>query len=361
MIEIQNVEKKRKNIQIDVGKLFVYLAIFLLCFNYLLYNFFGFSEIKNYVRIVAILFILASLFFKRELTLFNCVLLVTIAFIIAGNGVDSLNIAACFLLAISIDFDVKTFDIVHKVSLLLSIVVLVSLMSGVVKGKQYVDTQERIRNTLGFGNVNSASLFFASYIICFFMSKEKIKVYHIIYALAISLILYLKTDSRTALGAVIVFLVVYITLLSRFNNVFKNLFLLLEIVLFISPIFWILPLSSSMDKFLSFRVTYFRNYIESNDLANLLLGGTQIADIDNFFLILLFNVGIVGYLLLCYLIFKSSKNLIHSNKNKELALIITILTVGLVESTGVRVELGMTMLFWVVVIYYVKRQDRSLA
>ena len=111
MIESEMMPCKTQNrIQVDIIKLFVRMAIFLLCSNYLVYNFFGVEKIKNYVRVLAILLIAISIFFKkastvfinqkREMFLSTCILSIFIILVVIGNGFDSLNIAACFMLAL---------------------------------------------------------------------------------------------------------------------------------------------------------------------------------------------------------------------------------------------------------------------
>lgn len=51
-----------------------------------------------------------------------------------------------------------------------------------------------------------------------------------------------------------------------------------------------------------------------------------------------------------YMLCATTNNLIEANSNKMVSLILTVLFVGLVESTGVRVKLGMRMLFWIIII-----------
>lgn len=335
---------------VNLRLLLIYMSIVLLFGNYLLYSFFKIDTLKTILRVMSVFLLVLSLLLKNKFTFFECILLLISLYLIVINGSVSLNIAICLLLIVCIDDVGSFYKVFHELSLAAVIIVFLSLLTGIVESYQYERLNgDIVRNTFGFFNVNSSSLFFLSYFICYLISKSR-KFFNFVYVVLFSVAIYLFTDSRTSFFSLIVLLLFYCFLsCCKFKLVKKTVAFIIVLLLFFSPLLWLFQFMNAYDVILSFRVSIFRDYIKANSIFTLLFGGTKILDIDNFYLLLLFNSGIIIYSLIFFGVIKTSNKFINQDKNIEVSVLFAVLFAGLFESLGVRLELPVVMLFWLLI------------
>ena len=97
------------------------------------------------------------------------------------------------------------------------------------------------------------------------------------------------------------------------------------------------------------RLGRFANYINANNLINIVFGGTTLGDVDNAFLILLYNTGILFTLLVLYMIIIAIIRLIDMKESKYIAFIISFMYLNAFESLLVRPEILISICFWCVI------------
>ncbi len=241
--------------------------------------------------------------------------------------------------------------------LISGIFIFMSLQLGLTDNISYV-VGERVRMTFGFNNVNAFSSLVYSFAIIFFLSKN-ITIKHYMFVTGLIFIFYYYTDTRTTTGAFLIYLVCFIILKVIFKqkrgkknkNLLKavlTIAALLPVVLsFVSPI--ILDKFNILDDLTSKRLGRFANYINANNLINIVFGGTTLGDVDNAFLILLYNTGILFTLLVLYMIIIAIIRLIDMKESKYIAFIISFMYLNAFESLLVRPEILISICFWCVI------------
>lgn len=329
---------------------FIITIISLLGINFLLYGFFPFATIKNVVRLLIMAVILFYIFTAHKEYSFReifCVIISMYLLLLGGNM--TLNISFIILTSICMT-DCKDVEKVCFIcSAVLVTVVVFSLSTHIVEANVYVQGN-RIRNTLGFYNVNAGSLFLFSTLILFLFSRKKISIVHIIISLSFSIILYRVTNSRTSLIGLVLFCITYI--LTTKCNKFANIIMVLDFLCLLSPILWLISKLNDLefDKLLSGRLHSFLNYIQSNSTMSLLMGGSNVNEIDNFYLMLLYNVGLILYVLFGFITLYSIRFYKNSNNYKSISYISSILFIGLMESGALRCEIICMLVFWMLIL-----------
>jgi hypothetical protein len=334
----------------------LYFSIFLLLSNYMLFTAFqwGLSENFSFLKMPLRIFVFSLMFlylFKQEkikiIFIFLIIFLLLLFFI--NNNEFLLNIVF-LLLFFSSFLRVKLDDFIYFIFISYLFYFLLHnflLFSGVLSN-EVASVGERVRNGFGFTNVNRLGMFyFYFFIICFFNiinSKFKSNFYSfsLLFFCAISLGFIKLSESRTALYCC--FLIVALYFLGRFK-LFS--YLQRSLVSFLLPICFLISivLSSNFglkfDELLSYRPTFFNEYIDiilSKDLY-IFLGMPVIEDltIDNSYLLFL---GAVGLIISFVFIFASPFILYRRFIPERYVLIIIVsLFYGIFESNLLRVEM----------------------
>ena len=335
------------------------MALFCLSINYLLYSFFKINFDRNILRIVAGILLMISIIIKRSINVKELVLLFFAFYMLIINGSLTQNIAYILVASIAIPFSAeKLWKKVSKYQLLLAGVVIASLVFGVVPNL-VTSTGGRIRNTLGFLNVNGAAVFFFSVIIIWLICQKKIKWYMFIVAFAAALVLYFFTDTRSLLFCVGIFFLSFIIL-----QLFKGRTILVgtcivEGLLFIIPnligVFY--RLFPRLNVLLSYRLSLFASFINRNDIKSLLFGGSTVKDIDNFYLCLLYNSGLIFFVFVAVITIYSTWFYWKTRQVKYIAFILSILAFGIMESGALRCEIICMLMFWYIILQPIKSQE----
>lgn len=328
---------------------FLIIIVFLLGFNFLLYAFFSYGILKNIVRLLIVLIILFTICFSNYTYKFREIMSLFIAlYLIIIGGNIALNVSFAILIAISMKKNQNIEMICYYISLILTVIVLLSLALNIVQTETFINNN-RVRNTLGFYHVNAGSMFFFSTLILFLYSRIELKVIHIIITSMISYMIFWFTDSRTSFIGLIFFALIYFLLPKA--RLLTNIVEIFDIVCLLSPfIFITLKIDNIVfDKLLSGRLHIIYDFLYQTSMTNLIIGGNTSVEIDNFYLMLLYNVGIFLYLLFVLITIKSLFFYKRNKDYKAISYISSILFIGLAESGPVRCEIVCMILFWLLI------------
>lgn len=324
-------------------------GIAILLLNFIFYSFFQVSYSKNAARIISMILLFICFLSQRERNKTELLMICGCIYMILIDGESSINIAVLLLLCLVIPYNANS--LLKQLSffqfVILAIVV-VSLLSGFRHSTRDI-VGLRVRNTLGFVNANNASELYFSIIIVWLYTKEKITKYNIVFSIVSFYFLYKLTDSRAAFICAIFFIVGEMFTRRFHNNVVAKVICIIEGGLFLLPALIILlyNIFPQLDMILSFRLRIFSRYITNNNILTQIFGGTDIPNIDNFYLCLLYNGGLPFYVFTMVITIKSTwQYIIYEHDHKSPILIVAVLLFGTMESGLISCEILYPIIFW---------------
>ncbi|CAA0271648.1 hypothetical protein [Acinetobacter baumannii] len=352
----------------------LYLALFLLFSNYMLFTAFdwggedSFTFFKNIIRIISLflLFLYVGQVGKIKYSIFSCFLIVLGLYAINGNDI-LLNIFF-FLIIFACLFRVKLDNIV--VFAFTSYVIYFVLhnffiFTGILENS--ISTfDERIRNSYGFSNVNRLGIFyFYFFMLNFYMIAHNNKAFYkkiVFYFFALSSIIYiLLSDARTSLFLCI--LIVILWQLSKFDLFYKLQRFALNFVIFFSAgvSFYLASKGGeSFNEVLSYRPAFFKQYTDllfENNIS-IFFGVPLNEDItvDNSYIIFSGAIGIV----LSFIIYLFSPIISYKKyiPRAYVIMIIASLLYGVFESNLLRVEM-LVPIFVLFCLFFGKKENFS--
>lgn len=188
-----------------------------------------------------------------------------------------------------------------------------------------MDTNGEIirRYSLGFNHPNQVYMFFLPIVFISYILFNKKKIYWIC-IIVTSAILYKFSDCRT--GGLVVVLLAIIHFVSKkinernFTKIAKYSFIILTIISIFITFRYGDDFSNSINKILSGRPYYWKQYATSGKMFTV-LGKNYVSNIvlDNFYLYLLIELGIIGYMIYCVIYYKSTS--LIKNKNYNIVLV----------------------------------------
>jgi len=340
-----------------VNTALIYSVIALLGLNYLLYSFFELGGVRNLVRaaaaglmLVLLLLRLADGSIRRRQVL----MLLLAAWQILSGGTNGLNIAFLLILTVTVAGyrECRITTVVFWVMTGLTAVVALSLLVGIEVNEVY-RVGDRIRHKLGFINVNSASMFFFTLLAAYLLHRDKkVKLWELAAVMAIEAVLFVFTDSRTPLLCLGIMIVLYLVMPRIPEKVLRICCRVGIALLFLTSYLWVLPVVNSplVNKILSLRPMYCDEYFRSQNAWTFLLGGTRIKELDNGYLLLLFNTGVIVYSGVYFLVRSAAENLYSRGDYLALAYVIAMLACSVLEGSAVRPELLCAPLLWVLIL-----------
>ena len=344
---------KSKRFKLNTS-LFYTIAILLLGVNYLLYRFWEIESLKNVMRGGAALFLLLCIIVdKKKIKLTEVVLLIFAAYLIVINGDVSANIGFLLLCAIApVRNDNAVYKQINKIQLCLTAVVLMMLATGLKSGVSYSFGSRRLRFTLGFDNVNAAAGFFFSVLVIWLYTRKSMNWWQAALAIGLVAALFIVTDSRTPFFASVCYFGVYWFTRYVKKKWFRRCYYWAAAVVMLVSFLnrFLLSAFPSLDALLSLRLSLTADYMASNSLFNLVLGGGKAVAVDNAYVDLLYNAGILFYAFFVYAVLAASKFYLYSGSRKELSFIMSVLVFGLMESSFLRAELLFSVVFWILII-----------
>ncbi len=232
----------------------------------------------------------------------------------------------------------KKFDDVLKTDLVIKIIITIIILFSYVSGQtisRFLVTRdnEYIRNSFGFYHPNTFGMYVMMIYFEFVALSKKINFKNILLGIVTIFIIYFTSNSRTSYFSIVIFLIFYLGLwilsLKRKNMHFYNL----KINKYLFPILTILSIFFtklydfnlsfifSLDDFLSGRL-----YLQSINMKQFpitILGDniTFIRTLDNGFLKLLLNYGIISTIVF-FAVFYMNFKLLKKDKNNILTIIL---------------------------------------
>lgn len=344
--------KARIHSKVTAEKMLI-AACNLLVVNLLLYSFWRIDIHKNLLRIGAVALCGAVYLLRSKVRLFDGVCLLLAVYLIAVRGAASINLAFMVILAIALGWldQRKLLKALHKAHVFLVIVVAASLALGLAHNET-LQVASRTRNTLGFAQVNYAGLLSYSLFSVYLLSRQTVRCRNLLWTAAASLALFLLTDSRTGFMGVIVMMLAFGAFQMLRIRWSKRIAMTGLVFAFASPFLWQLPFLNSrlFNSLLSNRPVLFTEYIRANTAVNLIIGGSRVREIDSFYLLLLYNAGIVIYLLVGIIAAKAVMNMLDRGRKIEAAFAVSTLAVALFESSLLRPEIPCMCFFWQLVL-----------
>lgn len=333
-------------------------VLFLLTLNYLFYSFFDLGHLRNYVRLLVsamLVFMLAFQLLENRFKRRHVVLLLFAAYQIFVGGTNSLNIAFLVLIVLTMreDENKTVFRQAFAVLAVFAVVVILCLALGIEKNYNYISDVDdsRERNTLGFVNVNGAGIFAFSLEAAYLLSRQKVKWLHLGIVAVAAVVMYRLTDSRTPFLGIVIMMVLWLVLPVIPRKWAKCCLWVGIGLLFVTPAVWPLPfVNSEPGNFvLSSRPEFFSSYMEQQSIVTFIFGGSRVAEIDNGYLLLLYNCGVIVYLAIALAVAKASETMLEKGKFMELAFLSAMLVCAVFEGSFLRPELLCAPLLWGIV------------
>jgi hypothetical protein len=214
----------------------------------------------------------------------------------------------------------------------------------------------RVRYSFGFTNANKVgaiaySTFVITYLYC--IPKRSFILFFIVASACVYCAI--MSDSRTAILSILIF---FILCQLKFIKKLQKMIVLLPLLCLLLS-FYIANQSDNavLNLVLSNRPVDFNDFLRSTTYMNYFVGA-PIGDfrVDNSYLVGFFSVGLIGMVVFLFLFLNS----LNSAKSiMDLALIVSLLLYGLFESLIVRVEFPIVILFYYLIFFDGKKQDKK--
>lgn len=339
-----------------VNTVLIYSVTALLGINYLLYSFFDLGGVRNQVRAAAaglMLLLLVLRLADGKIRQRQVTMLILAAWQIISGGTNGLNIAFLLILTVVVAGyrECRISTVVFWVMTGLTAIVVGSLLLGLEVNEVYT-VGTRTRHKLGFINVNCASMFLFTLLTAYLLYRgQKAKIWDLAAVLAIEFLTFLFTDSRTPLLCLILMAALYLVMPKLPKKVLGMCCAAGIAVLFLTSYLWTIPAVNSdlVNKVLSLRPMYCDEYFRSQSAVTFLLGGTRVPELDNGYLLLLFNTGVIVYTVIYFLVRNTAKQMILQEQYMELSFVITMLACSVLEGSAVRPELLCAPVLWILV------------
>jgi len=288
---------------------------------------------------------------------YNMLFLFSISSFSLLNGINNLNNIVDLLtlfyliLLINISDNSEDYYVSTLLGLFFSITLIVLLVSvGIFENNIYIDQLGRVRNFFGFRNPNYLSLYVFSFSILLVLYKKSKKSIFISFVLL--LIMYYFTRSRTPFLAffIFIFMIFFIGKKNRRKKYVTLILLIYGALLFYIYTSMFYNNFQTLNTILSYRLSYINLFFYNMTFFDFIFGGNNfIITLDNSYLMILKNFGII-YLI--YILFKAyfiKEKLIKFNKF-EISFIITILIFGFFESVLISPGVPISIVFWYLIL-----------
>lgn len=229
-------------------------------------------------------------------------------------------------------------------------------------------TTIRIRYDFGYGHPNAATLYywglFISLLLYCYISKYRNFIWILLgFLLLISVYLYIETDSRSFIFAVVSFILVlcYFSLRSKFKGDYRigysrYVLYVLPVVFAALTIYFAINVNDYpvLNILLSKRLTLYKDLLDSLTPLQYLWGTTAFDYIivDNSYLHLLFEAGVLVFAYFIWLWFFAVKNMVKQQNFILIAVFVSFLVYGLMESLLLFSVIIGNNIFWVLLYRY---------
>lgn len=328
-------------------------AISLLAVNYIGYQTLPQWPAKTLIRILAIVLVgicIIQLTQKKiPLGAFITIEMQVVAILFSDEFLSNINLLiASFICCAAKNISKEKFaKLCCQASLLSLLFYLILLLSREI---QFIDYTVglRMRNTMGFSNVNAAAQFFLSITMLFILEKNSITTWCVY--LLVNVVVYRFTNSRTALATALLFLGIYLVCVFlrkiRKLEIWKITTYIVVFAVFLSPFALAIMqyYFTDLNVLLSARPQIFAETIASMSLKNVFLGGA-LAEVDNAPMCILLSEGVFVLSCVFVMFFKVIGNFEKIN-NLYIAYIGAFLFMGMMEGTWIRIEIISSLMMW---------------
>lgn len=345
----------------ELSYILMTLSLIILAVNYICYQTLSLDNMKNMLRIVAIFFALFSAWIGGlERIFLNRMDLISLFIAVSTfitSGFNTLNFVVILVLVICM----KNYNIAELIRMSLianmvaALVYFMGYFMGVIQWKEY-SIGGRVRNTLGFINVNAASLFVLSFVIVWII--ENSNRFRWVIGSLLMIAMYYMTNSRTAMVGYFLFVLFYLYFrclrkLGKWGDYLYDIshkMLALGIILFALLPFLatiIMRKFPGIDILLSNRLSIIQRVMDNMTPKEFFLGGVPV-EIDNSYVNFLLMGGIVLFLFIVFLIIWAiwKKTCYKDYNYKVMSIAYSVLVMGMMESFWVRPEILISLVFW---------------
>lgn len=345
-------------VKINASDFMMELALLLLMLNFLLYQCFDMDDVKDTVRIIAIgimaigvLLNLRAFRVDKSILFYTLFCMMTVAL---GKSV-SINWPVLLVTVIamrSMDTNQVT-NMLVRVSTVGVIVYFALRLGGRIEDYVYSGATGRVRNTLGFSNVNAAALFFFSWMVLLFTQKKENTFLRVL-----SLVLFLWVVQQTNTRSVAVAFVLYVLVRLLLGVLVRRtrekgwkrlcvVVVILEICVVVVSISYplLLRLFPALDEFLSYRLTLGTSALQTLNFRNWLFGGTG-GGSDNYFHVIISQYGMIALLMELCFVAVATWNALRRRDVQMVSYIVSLWTMSMMETFLFRPELMIAVLFW---------------
>lgn len=330
------------------------------------------NSVKNIIR----LFVMSLLIFViliKKIKINNNIMIIlffiSILFLLTKN-MDLITYIFLFILAqLLIRLDEKTVLKYLTISSMVAFfLIFIFLLLGITQNEIL---EYRNRMTFGVGNstTNRIPFFYNMVYGTFTLAVMYINKYYkksnsfkmIVYILTITLAtyFYIKTNLRGGYLCFIIFIILTWLIPRVYKlKLLRNIVCILPIIMFASS-FLIASFHDNtyLNKLLSYRPTYINNFIESISIKEILLSKSvksmdAINIVDNSYIHIFIGGGVIIFLIVLFLYFRSVNNLYNLKYFNEIAFIISTSIYFNIESIAVRIENMFVIYWWYLIINY---------
>lgn len=337
----------------EIGEKLFAGALYTLSINYLLYSTSNLLGLQTPLRLLSCgLLICAACFNFKKIRLDLLLILILgksmlTSMLIGVEGLNLLLIALVGMVASSYGMECCR-RILYKLAIVLIALYIILWGIGLIHPGMTAYSG-RVRNTLGFTNVNAASLFFIGVSLIPLSAKKK-RILPAVASLVFILVVIALTDTRSAL----LFSIALIALCLLFaifekKGKLRYQFRMAQIIVIGAVVMsLILPLlrSTPLDALLSFRPSFFYSALKGLSIIEVMMGASVPVEIDNSYLLFMLVYGAITLLLLLLLLLRSVRGLAEQGEWIPLAFVSSMVLLGLVEGCLYRPEPVVTLAFW---------------
>lgn len=346
------------------------IAFALLQVGYLGINLFDYESTTLLIIRVSVV-VVVSLLFLLELKHIKIHRTVLLIFAVAAVGALTSSILLnimfmCFFAIATRSLPISTLLITAATVLLIAIVAtLLMIQLGIIFSDEEIvglvaelGGELRARMSLGYRNVNSFASIVSAFCLLLVLSGRQ-TIIRCCIALALSYVVYEQTDSRSMMAATVIF-ISYLIALHVFSK-YRKYSLILSVCVILSTVVISLLPNVVMSQFplldfhLSSRLSFISAYYAEIPTFRLLIGGIDPPigiTVDNSFALIVGAIGLPMYLYLVIRVISIIRHCTLTRNHKLHAFILSFWLYSFAESSMVRPEAIIGIIFWIILIRY---------
>ncbi|WP_338658620.1 hypothetical protein [Paraclostridium sordellii] len=336
-------------------------------------HFFSGNIINSFILILLILSMVNKKISKKNKKIIIMFLIIILIIIIKNSLINKIPIIYSFIFVIAL-YKKNLKKIIKYLfftySTLLIIIFIFSNLNIISNIKFYrPDESDKVRYALGMIHPNTFYIYYFVCISAYLYTQENITNLKRLIILLISYYIYNLTDSRTGFTMIICLIFIdyllcksYIINNKFFRVIIINLFSILTLISYFFTIFFnpMNPVFKFLDSVLSHRINLMKkfydiyginiwgNLVQYKSIENGIIVNEHMI-LDNTYMYLLIDMGIIFTVLICILYYKLLKQLFKMNLNKEISIIVIYIIFAFSERlTLLQYNFSILMFFYLI-------------